>query len=288
MKAVPSRSTKQGLAGRVVVVTGAASGIGRSTVRAFAARGADLALADIDRAGLAGAEEELRGGGHRVLARRVDVSQAADVEGFANEVYGLLGRVDVLVNNAGIAINGFVEDMDLDDWRRIFAVNVWGVIHGCHFFYPRMARQRGGGHIVNVASMAALGPLPASAAYGASKSAVLGLSESLRIEAARRGVFVTTICPGVVATGIGRTLKMVTGARGRSAEETRRTIDALMQRHGVRPEHVAEAIVKAVETRARLVPVGKEAHAIDVLRRLHRGVYDAVMARALALLLGTK
>jgi NAD(P)-dependent dehydrogenase (short-subunit alcohol dehydrogenase family) len=125
--------------GQVVVVTGAASGIGRETARAFAGRGAELALADIDRAGLLDVEADLRRDGRRVLARAVDVSRAEEMERFANEVYGLLGRTDVLVNNAGIAINGFVEDMELTDWRRIVDVNVWGVIHGCHFFYPRMA-----------------------------------------------------------------------------------------------------------------------------------------------------
>jgi NAD(P)-dependent dehydrogenase (short-subunit alcohol dehydrogenase family) len=271
--------------GQVVVVTGAASGIGRETARAFAGRGAELALADIDRAGLLDVEADLRRDGRRVLARAVDVSRAEEMERFANEVYGLLGRTDVLVNNAGIAINGFVEDMELTDWRRIVDVNVWGVIHGCHFFYPRMARA-GRGHVVNVSSMAALGPLPASAAYGATKSAVLGLSEALRIEAARHGVGVSTICPGVVATGIGRTLKMVSGARGRSAEQARQAIGTMMQKHGVRPERVAAAIVRAVETNARIVPVGAEAFALDVLRRASRPLYDVVMRGTLRTILG--
>jgi NAD(P)-dependent dehydrogenase (short-subunit alcohol dehydrogenase family) len=272
--------------GRVVAITGGAGGIGRATALAFAGRGAVTALADVDRDELAAVEAELRGAGRRVLARVVNVARAEEMERFANEVWGLFGRVDVLVNNAGIALNGFLEDMELSDWRRILDVNVWGVIHGCHYFYPRMARQAGGGHIVNVASMAALGPLPASTAYCATKSAVLGLSEALRIEAARRGVGVSTICPGVVATGIGRTLKMVSGVPGRTAEETRRAIDELMRRHGARPERVAAAIVGAMESNARVVTVGPEAFAVDLLRRLSRPAYDAVMGRALDALLG--
>jgi short-subunit dehydrogenase len=115
---------------------------------------------------------------------------------------------------------------------------------------------------------------------------VLGLSEALRIEAARHGVGVSTICPGVVATGIGRTLKMVSGARGRSAEQARQAIGTMMQKHGVRPERVAAAIVRAVETNARIVPVGAEAFALDVLRRASRPLYDVVMRGTLRTILG--
>jgi NAD(P)-dependent dehydrogenase (short-subunit alcohol dehydrogenase family) len=272
------------LRGKVVAITGAAGGIGRAAAEAFAARGARLALADIDGEALGTAARALQAGGAAVEARRADVAVAADVEAFRDAALEAFGRVDVLVNNAGIAVNGFLEDMALGDWERLLGVDLWGVIHGCHFFYPGMA-ARGAGHIVNVASMAGLVPLPASAAYCAAKSAVVGLSAALRLDAARHGVGVSVVCPGVVSTGMGRALSFVSRTRRLEATELKSRIGAMMTRLGHRPQGVAEAIVRAVRTDAGVAAVGAEALALDLLRRAHRGAYDAATAGLLRFLL---
>jgi NAD(P)-dependent dehydrogenase (short-subunit alcohol dehydrogenase family) len=185
----------------VVVVTGAGSGIGRAIARSYAKRGADLVLADINEESLLDAKREFESPGIRVYAQVTDVTMADDIASLCENSYRIMGRCDVLVNNAGVAMFGLVEQTSLSDWKWLLDVNLWGVIYGCHYFYPRMIEQGGGGHIVNVSSAAGLGPIPAQVAYCASKYAVVGLSETLRGEGALNGIGVSVICPSLSYRG---------------------------------------------------------------------------------------
>ncbi len=260
------------LSRRVVVVTGAASGIGRETALAFARRGARLVVCDIDAEGLGQVERELTGAGCQVISRVVDVSDSAQMEEFCDWVYGACGRVDVLCNNAGVGVAGMLEDISLADWEWIVGVNFWGVIYGCHFFYPRMA-ARGDGHIVNISSGAAMAPLPTMTAYCSTKYAVLGFSETLRAEAALNGVGVTAICPGFVATNITRTTPMRSSTRRSSPDELLASIDRFYTLRNYHPSRVAAAIVRAVERNTGVVAVGPETKAMDWTHRLSRGLW---------------
>ncbi len=258
--------------GKVVVVTGAGSGIGRETARAFARRGARLAIADIDEKGLEAVRAELEATGGEVLAVRVDVAREEQVKGLCDAVYQRYGRADVLVNNAGVGVGGLMEDLSLEDWRLVMGVNFWGVVFGCHFFYPRMIEQ-GGGHIVNVSSGVALGFVPGLIAYNSSKYAVLGLSESLRAEGRRHRVGVSAICPGIVRTGITASSPVRSGGAGVSAEALREKVDRFYARRNYTPDRVAAAIVRAVERNRGVVPVTPESHVIDLIHRLSRSLY---------------
>ncbi len=273
------------LRGKVVAVTGAASGIGKEMALAFARRGARLAVADIDEVGLLGLRGELERMGADVRHRVVDVSDAGQVESWCDEVYREFGRVDVLCNNAGVAVGGLFEDVTLDDWRWIVGVNLWGIIHGCHFFYPRMIAQGGGGHIVNTASGAGLAPLPFLSAYCCTKYAVVGLSETLRGEAALNGIGVSAICPGVVDTPITRAAKLVSRTDRSTPRELQEKIVRIYRRRRYTPDRVAEAVIRAVERNAGVVPVCPETYLGDWLHRLSRRVNDALFARAVKMFL---
>jgi NAD(P)-dependent dehydrogenase (short-subunit alcohol dehydrogenase family) len=180
---------------RIAIVTGGGSGIGAALVRALSQRGTTIVIADIDEAAAKSVAAELTG----VSTVTLDVRDAPAVADLVTQTAAEHGRLDYMFNNAGIAVGGLVEEFTLDHWNRVIDVNLRGVIHGVHAAYPVMLKQ-GHGHIVNTASLAGLVPGPGLAPYDAVKHAVVGLSLSLRAEAAGRGVKVSAICPGFVDT----------------------------------------------------------------------------------------
>src|SRR4051812_26848519 len=202
------------LAGRIVLVTGAGSGIGRETALLSARRGADLAICDVDDAGLAATEAAARELGRDVIARHVDVSDREAMREFAGAVHAQSGAVDLLVNNAGVGLAAGFLETELTDWDWIVSINILGVVHGCHFFVPKMVERGTGGHVVNLSSMAGYHASPGLVAYSMTKFAVLGLSEALREELQPHGIGVTAICPGIINTPITRSAR----ARGRAAD----------------------------------------------------------------------
>jgi NAD(P)-dependent dehydrogenase (short-subunit alcohol dehydrogenase family) len=268
---------------KVVVVTGAASGIGREIALAFARRGARLALSDISEDGLSKVRAETEALGAQAYAQVADVSIAEDVGRFCDNVYGELGRVDILCNNAGVAVGGDFEDIALEHWEWIIGVNLWGVIHGCHYFYPRMIAQGGGGHIVNIASVGGLIPLPGSIPYSTTKYGVVGFSETLRAEAALHGIGVTAMCPGFVLSGIYSGARQCTQREGLTQEEAVKETEERLRKHGRTPEKVAEAVIAAVDKNKGVVRLYTEAHIPDFLHRINRKIFDFLLVIAVRL-----
>ncbi|HEX3607762.1 MAG TPA: SDR family oxidoreductase [Candidatus Dormibacteraeota bacterium] len=257
--------------GRLVLVTGAGSGIGRATALAFAQPGTRVLAVDVDLAAAERTAELVRLCGGRAWALGCDVSDQDAMERLDRQVFEEHGVVDVLVNNAGIGVAGSFLDTGVEEWRRVLDVNLWGVLHGCRLVGRRMVDRGSGGHIVNVASAAAFTPSKALPAYSTSKAAVLMMSECLRAELAPHGIGVSAICPGFVSTNITRSTRFV----GRSAEEQERLRDRstrLYRRRNYPPERVAAAIVRAVERDQAVVPVTVEARAMQLLGRLVPGV----------------
>lgn len=222
------------LRGKTAVITGAASGIGRALAHRLAREGMRLVVSDVDRRRL----KELIPGLPGALAVAADVSRFADVESLARKAYARFGAVHLLCNNAGIAEYGAVWEVPLARWRRIVGANLWGAIHGCLAFVPRMIAQGAAAHIVNTASMAGLVTPPLSGAYSATKHAVVALSEALVQDLALRRVpiGVSVLCPGWVATGL------MESAPG--ADPALRSLIA----RGISPEAVAERTVRAVRS----------------------------------------
>ncbi|KFG02193.1 short-chain dehydrogenase [Streptomyces scabiei] len=246
--------------GQLVLVTGAAGGIGRATAFAFAEAGARVVAVDLDTEGAARTAELSRLiGAPEAWAEAVDVSDEQAMEKLSEKVAAEYGVVDVLVNNAGIGLSGSFLDTTPEDWRKVLDVNLWGVIHGCRLFGRQMAERGQGGHIVNTASAAAYLPSRSLPAYSTSKAAVLMLSECLRAELAGQGIGVSAICPGIVNTNITSTARFA----GVDAEEEKRRQRKTTRLYGLRnypPEKVADAVLRAVVRNQAVVPVTPEAH----------------------------
>ncbi|MGD0210312.1 MAG: SDR family NAD(P)-dependent oxidoreductase [Desulfomonilia bacterium] len=257
--------------GKVTLITGAGSGIGRATALAFAAQGADLVIVDKEEDRIAEAAGEIEARGARVLARKVDVSDRIQVDDLAKFVIAERGRVDILYNNAGIGVGGGFDCTSLEEWERIFSINFWGVLYGIRAFLPHMIERRYG-HIVNTSSLAGLCAIPGMSAYCSTKFAVAGLGEALRAEVRRYGIGVSTICPGVINTRV-----VVDGCMNLREESraNRQAVVEFYKKFGWPPERVARAVLSAVRHNRSVVPVGPESWIQWISKRLSQKGYDA-------------
>jgi NAD(P)-dependent dehydrogenase (short-subunit alcohol dehydrogenase family) len=256
--------------GRVAVVTGAGSGIGRALAHGLAQRGARLALSDVDETGLAETAATARRLGADVDERRLDVSDAAAFAAYAEVVVARFGVVNQVYNNAGIAFSRSVLESDLADYERVLGVNLWGVIHGTTAFLPHLIAS-GDGHVINVSSLNGFMAQQEMSHYCTSKFAVRGFTETLRAEMlqGRHPVRVTVVHPGGVKTRIATNALESARALGleiTEAEEKRRRVyeEKLLK---LPAQAAAEIILKGVERDRPRVLVGTDAKAVDVLVR---------------------
>jgi NAD(P)-dependent dehydrogenase (short-subunit alcohol dehydrogenase family)/pimeloyl-ACP methyl ester carboxylesterase len=263
-----ARAGASGFTGALTVVTGAGGGIGKATAQAFADAGAEVVVADIDAVAAKRAAAEI---GPAAYPYAVDVADEAAVAAFAEEVAAEHGVPDIVVNNAGIGLAGSFLDTTAEDWRRVIDVNLLGVVHGCRSFGALMAESGEGGHIVNISSAAAYTPSRTLSAYASSKAAVLMLSDCLRAELADKGVAVTAVCPGIVATGITGSTHFA-GTDDAEEDRLRRKATAAYAKRGYGPERVAAEILRAVRTGVAVLPVTPEARLARVASRLAPGL----------------
>ncbi len=255
----------------VAVVTGGASGLGRALCEEMARRGAIVVVTDVDEAGARAGADGIAAAGGRASAAALDVGQPEAFRRVVEETAAAHGRLDYLFNNAGFALVGQVQELSQEHWRKILDVNLGGVIHGVAAAYPIMIRQ-GSGHIINTASAAGLLGIPLSTPYATTKSAVVGLSQNLRAEAADLGVKVSVLCPAYIQTRIFDAATYVTG----SPQEALRLVPFKF----LPVDEAVRRILRAVERNQGLIVLPFYARLLWWLTRLWPSLPVAVNRRA--------
>lgn len=252
--------------GQLLVITGGGSGIGRETALAFARRGAEVVLSDVNLDAARHTAAMIGEAGGTAHAYQLDVADEAAMHAHADEVAERHGVPDILINNAGIGQAGVFLATPSESFRRVMDINFFGVVNGCRAFGAKMVERGSGGHIVNLASMAAYLPQQSFTAYSTSKAAVFMFSDCLRAELAVSGIGVSTICPGIVHTNIvANTQFSGVGAQAEAARQQK--FDRLYEKRHYTPDRVAERIVAAVVKKKSIVPVTPEAHVAYHARR---------------------
>lgn len=263
--------------GRMAAITGAASGIGRALAKELAIRGAHLALADIDEAGLAQTVAQCEGSGVKVTSQHLDVAARDAVYAWADQVVGDHGKANLIFNNAGVALGATIEAMSYEDFEWLMNINFWGVVYGTKAFLPHL-KAAGEGHIVNLSSVFGLISVPSQAAYNSAKFAVRGFTDALRIELEIEGsaVSCTTVHPGGIKTNIARNARVDPSVEAMGADPDRR--DDFDRIARTTPEKAARQILAAVERNRRRALIGPDAVAIDAISRLPAGLYQRGLA----------
>jgi short-subunit dehydrogenase len=265
--------------GSAAAVTGAAGGIGRALALELAARGCDLALADRDEAGLQATAAEIgRAGAQKVTVHRVDVGEPQQIADFARAAIAAHPGLNIVVNNAGVALLGQFSEIDQAQMDWLMDINFWGVVHSTRAFLPHLARQREA-HIVNLSSIFGIIAPPGQTAYAAAKFAVRGFSESLRheLQMAASPVRLSVVHPGGVATNIVRNSRAGTGVTDNARRaQTIERFDAVAK---TTPAAAALRIITGIEKNQPRILIGNDARFMDLLQRFRPGTYWAVLAR---------
>ena len=246
--------------GRVAVITGIASGIGRATAELLVGRGCDVALVDVNEAGMHETAERVRSVGGKVSCHVADVSDKTRMQALPEEVIREHGHVHILINNAGVLVNGTIEEQTIEDFEWIVGINFWGVVYGCKFFLPYLKREDEA-HIVNLSSMYAFIGLPMIGSYCAAKFAVRAVSEALWAELAATKVGVTSVHPGIIRTNLVR-------AGHFSNQELKERQTRIVDRFAPSPERAARKIVRAIERNKPRVIICPDAYLVEWSKRL--------------------
>lgn len=266
-------TTRTSFSGRVAVVTGAGSGIGRALVRRLAAAGAEVAASDVSGAAARSTADSCGDLAGRVRGYELDVADREAIYKHADQVRDDFGRVDLVVNNAGVALRSAVRDMTDEDLNWIMDINFWGVVHGSRAFLPHL--EESGGHLVNVSSVFGFVGVPTQSAYNASKFAVRGFTEALRQEVLAEGskMRVSVVHPGGVRTNIARS------ARGIGSGERDRLAGVFERIARTTPEGAARTIVNGIERDRPRILIGPDAYFFDALPRVLGPAYQQLIAR---------
>lgn len=251
--------------GKVALVTGAGSGIGKETALALAREGAKLIVCDINLDTAQATAAEINSITECLRVDQVDVADREAMRAYADAVHQDVAAVDILINNAGVGLAGDFLNTSLEDWDWIIGINLMGVVHGCHFFIPKMVDRGQGGHVCNVSSLLGYWIAPEIIGYATAKHGVLGLTESLRVELRPHGIGASTICPGIINTNIVNTSRIV----GKdNAEDMRSKVNQAYVKRNYGPDKVAKGIVRAIKRNRGITPISPESFWMYYLNRL--------------------
>lgn len=261
--------------GKVAVVTGAASGIGRGTALALVRGGARIAAVDLDRAGLAETAARITALGGEASTYLVDVASRDAVYAFAHEIDSAFGGADIVVNNAGVAQIARVDDLTYEDFEWVMNIDFWGMVYGTKAFLPQL-RRKGAGHIVNVSSVFGLFSVPSQAAYNSAKFAIRGFTEALRHELQKTDIAVSCVHPGGIKTNIVRNARFLQSVQATEREEATTGFDRLAR---TSPDRAGEIIVAGIRKNKGRILIGADARVLDIIQRLMPASYGKLLFR---------
>lgn len=259
--------------GKVAVITGAASGIGRALAVAFAQEGASVAISDVDMNGLAETLRMVEAAGGSGRTYQVDVGDRDAVFAFADEVQSTQGGADILINNAGVAQMATVDDLTMDDLEWVMKIDYWGMVYGTKAFLPQI-KAKGDGYLANVSSIFGIIAVPGQAAYNSAKFAIRGFTEALRHEMKDTSTHIACIHPGGVRTSIVKNARFLQSSTAQDRTDASTNFDKLAR---TSPEKAAQTILKGLRKRKGRILIGNDARMMDRIQRLFPAKYGSIM-----------